>query len=427
MISFNLLILATGWLTVLTVCAWGVVLSGVVTVVLTLYGLALQQPLAPLCAANRTEGEMPLVSILVPVRNEEHRILGECFNSILAQDYERFEVIAVNDRSTDNSAAILNALAEQDARLRVVEGREPPAGWLGKPHAMRQALAHARGNWVLATDADMVFDRAALRTAMRQVQGFNGDALTLIPHFESRTFWERVVIPAWAWVLMMVFLFYRVNHPRSKGALGIGGFFLVRREALQRVGDYEGLKDEVAEDFRLAVMLKRSGARLRIEFAPRLLRTRMYRNFSEMWECHAKNWFAGANYSLPLAVVSVFGMYSFAVVPPILAVVCTVGLAFNFNSELWWLLFPTALTWALQIFVLALFNRRFKVATIYALLSPLGLALLYAILLDSGLRISWGRGVTWKGRRVYEHAGSVRPPQTTTTPASRAAGLDEPN
>lgn len=423
MIGFNLLILEMGWLTVLTVFAWGIVLIGIVTVALTLYGLTLQQPLAPRRADIRAEGDVPLVSILLPVRNEEHRILGECLNSILAQDYERFEIIAVNDRSTDNSLAILKAVAAQDARLLVVEGSEPPPGWLGKPHAMQQALAHARGNWVLATDADMIFDRAALRTAMVHVQSFNGDALTLIPHFESRTFWERVVIPAWAWVLLMVFLFYRVNHPRSKGALGIGGFFLVRREALKRVGDYERLKDEVAEDFRLAVLLKRARARLRIEFAPRLLRTRMYRNFGEMWECHAKNWFAGANYSLPLAVVSVLGMYAFAVVPPILAVVCAVGLALGLNPELWRLLLPTASAWALQIFVLTVFNRRFKVAKTYALLAPLGLALLYAILLDSGLRITRGRGVTWKGRRVYERAGSVRPPQTTAQ-VSSASSLD---
>jgi chlorobactene glucosyltransferase len=277
---------------------------------------------------------------------------------------------------------------------------------------MQQALLQARGTWVLATDADIIFDKTALRTAMALVLKEKADALTLIPQLESYSFWERIVIPSWAWVLLMVFLLYRVNNPRSPRALGFGGFFLVRRSALERAGGYEALKDEVAEDFRLAERLKRAGARLRVEFAPRLLRTRMYANFREMWECHAKNWFAGANYSLPLAAASSLVVYLLAVLPPAIALVCAAAIMFGAEAgALRGLILPAALAWLLQVFLLALFNRRFKVPLAYALLTPLGLAVLYAILLDSGLRITLGRGVTWKGRRVYESSG-VRPPRT---------------
>jgi cellulose synthase/poly-beta-1,6-N-acetylglucosamine synthase-like glycosyltransferase len=208
---------------------------------------------------------------------------------------------------------------------------------------------------------------------------------------------------------MLVAVLYRVNNPRSPRALGIGGFFLLRRDTLKRIGDYEKLKDEVAEDFRLAEMLKRSGASLRIEFAPQLLSTRMYRNFREMWECHAKNWFAGANYSLVFAVGSVLGMYMVGVVPPIIALACALALAVGADAELWRLFIPSALAWLIQVFVIALFNRRFKIPLAYALFTPLGLALLYMILLESSFRITTGRGVSWKGRRIYERAG-VRPP-----------------
>lgn len=402
-------VLAISWLAVLTSYGWVIVLIYVLTVALTLYGLARQRPLAPSHDASLKAEDAPPVSILVPVRNEEHRVLRESIRSILSQDYGRFEVIAVNDRSTDASLTILRSMALTDARLRVIEGKELPAGWLGKPHAMRQALDEARSDWVLATDADVIFDKSTLRTAMAQVLSEQADALTLIPHFESHSFWERVVIPAWAWVLLMVAVLYRVNNPRSPRALGIGGFFLIRREALRRIGDYDMLKDEVAEDFRLAEMLKRSGARLRIEFTPQLLRTRMYRNFREMWECHAKNWFAGANYSLLLALASVLGMYLFAVVPPIIAVLCAIALAAGADANLWQLFIPTALAWMIHIFIIAVFNRRFKVSLVYALFTPLGLALLYALLLDSSVRITTGRGVSWKGRKIYERAG-VRPP-----------------
>lgn len=410
MVKLGLVGLVISWLTALSGLGWIVVLMCVVTVILTFYGLAQQKPLQPSHDKSLSAEDAPLVSILIPVRNEEHRVLRESITSILAQDYRRFEVIAVNDRSVDATGAILKAMAETDARLRIIEGRELPNGWLGKPHAMQQAIEHARGSWVLATDADMIFDETALRTAMARVLADKSDALTLIPHFECASFWERVVIPAWAWVLLMVSLVYRVNNPRSAGALGIGGFFLIRRAALKRVGDYDELKDEVAEDFRLAEMLKRSGARLRIEFAPRLLGTRMYSNFRELWECHTKNWFAGANYSLALAVASVAGVYAAGVAPPLIGFACAIALATGADAELWRLLIPTALAWALQILILALFNRRFKIPLLYALLTPLGLFLLYTILLDSGLRITFGKGVTWKGRRVYERAG-VRPPR----------------
>ena len=402
--------LVISWLTALLGYAWLIAIASVVTLIVTLYGLSRQRPLAPSRETSFGAGAAPLVSILIPVRNEEHRVLRESFGSIFAQDYERFEVIAVNDRSTDATASILKAMAKEDARLRVIEGTKLPAGWLGKPHAMRQALAEARGEWVLATDADMIFEAQALSTAMAYILSREIDALTLIPHFESRSFWERVVIPAWAWVLLLVAVLYRVNNPRSMRALGIGGFFLVRRSALKRIGDYERLKDEVAEDFRLAVMLKRAGARLRIEFAPQLSKTRMYRNFHEMWECHLKNWFAGANYSLAFAIISVLGMYLFGVVPPLIAAACALALARGADASLWHVLVPAALAWALQVFILVLFNRRFRIPTAYALLTPLGIAVLYAILLDSGLRITTGRGVTWKGRSIYERAG-VRPPK----------------
>ena len=128
------------------------------------------------------------MSILVPARNEEQRVLEPCIRSILAQDYGNFEVIAVNDRSTDNTGAILETLAEHDARLDVIQGRELLPGWLGKPYAMHQALDHARGEWILATDADMIFEPAALRTAMARVLESDGDALTLIPRFETGSF-----------------------------------------------------------------------------------------------------------------------------------------------------------------------------------------------------------------------------------------------
>ena len=153
-------------LNLVVLAAWACVLLWVVLALMTVRNLTRQKPLgaAPLRKSN--EKRIPLVSILVPARNEEGRVLTESLRSRLAQDYEQFEVIAVNDRSTDGTGSILNAIAKADERLTLIEGTETPPGWLGKPHALQQALDLARGEWVLATDADMIFHESALRTAL---------------------------------------------------------------------------------------------------------------------------------------------------------------------------------------------------------------------------------------------------------------------
>jgi len=183
------------------------------------------------------------------------------------------------------------------------------------------------------------------------------------------------------------------------------------------------LKDEVMEDVRLAEMIKRSGARLLIEYAPNLLSTRMYRNFGEMWECSTKNWFSGMKFSLPFALSSVLSMYLMAVVPPLIALASAIGLAAGVSVDLWLLFTSAALSWLLQVFALALVSMRSGVSPAYALTAPLGLGLLYAMLFDSSIRITIGKGVTWKGRRIYE-SGGVRPPRFRRA-ASHVSNIEE--
>jgi chlorobactene glucosyltransferase len=410
-------------ITILIGALWFVAFVWVVNVVLTLYGVSRQRPLLARSSLRLSASDAPLVSILVPARNEEQRVLEPCIRSILAQDYGNFEVIAVNDRSTDNTLAMLEKLAQSDERLRVIDGQELPPGWLGKPYAMQQAVSLARGEWILATDADMIFETTALRTALDHTVESNGDALTIIPRFETGSFWERVMIPTWEWVFLMFAVFYRIHDPKSDRAAGIGGFFLVRRTVLDRVGGYDGLRDEVMEDVRLAERIKRSGARLLIERAPALMRTRMYSTFGEMWECSTKNWFSGVNFSFVFALWCVVSMYVVAVVPVLIGLGALIGMALGVDAELSSVIVPAALVWLLQVVVLLIVSKRSAVSPVYALTAPLGLALIYAMLFDSSVRITTGRGVTWKGRKIYERRG-VRPPKLQTA-ASHVANVDD--
>ena len=399
-------------MSLLTQIAWMILYPWLLGAALTLAALARLKFLKPTDEARLTTDDAPLVSILLPARNEERRVLADCVRSLLAQDYASFELIAVDDRSTDATLQLLRSLAEEDSRLRVIAGGELPDGWLGKPNALRQALEAARGSWVLTTDADVIFHPSALRTAMTYARSHGCDAVSLFPHFETRTFWERVFTPTWVWGMLVFFPLDLVNRRRSvRLAVGMGAFFLMRREALAAIGDFASVRADVIEDVRLAEKLKRSGAYLRLEFAPDLLRTRMYSNLRELWEGSTKNLFAALKFSYALTLAYLVWTFSIAVVPAILLCVSVTLAAAGVEGPWRELLLPSSLALALHVALLALVCACLRVPPAYALAGPLGFALACAVMLASALAVTTGRGVTWKGRRIYERAGGLRPPR----------------
>ncbi len=379
---------------------WGLALF------VTWRGLQAQKPLpAPLA---QTGPDAPLVSILVPARNEANRVLADSLATMLAQDYGNFEIIAVNDRSTDATGAILHNIAAQDARLRVIEGTETPAGWLGKPHAMAQAAAAARGVWLLATDADMMYAPHAVRTVTEYARIGKYDAVTLLPHVVCGSFWERIFLPAFGWFMLLGMPVSRVNDPQRPESSGVGGFFLWRREALAAVGGYAAVRAEVAEDLRLGALLKHKGARLRLEYGADLVSTRMQTNLRDLWEGFSKNLFAGMQFRLGAALAGGLGITLGAILPFLVAIFC---LAWGLTgaARAWRLLAPSGAVWLAQVALFALINKSWGVPLRYALTVPLGFALFVAVLFNSAYRIRAGRGVMWKGRSIYG-ADGVRPP-----------------
>lgn len=393
---------------VLLAIAWATVGLWLVGAFLTLRGIWRQRPLLPVRILKGEVADTPFVSLLVPARNEAGRVLAASVSSMLRQDYPSFEVIVTDDRSTDTTRDILRELEREDGKLSVVEGAKIPAGWLGKPHAMQQAYKAARGEWLLATDADVIFDQRAVRTAVNHALAGRYDAVTFIPHIECLTFWERVFMPTFGWFMLVSRPIERVNDQQRPDALGIGGFFLIHRLWLEHVGGWQAVCAEVAEDLRLAEMLKAAGARLRVEYAPTLVRTRMQTNLREIWEGFTKNLFAGAKFRLWSALLGGFSVLIFSVAPVFLLAVC---LAMFVEGGVWLgLAVPLLLVWAVQVLVFTVVNRLSEVPARYALLMPLGHLLFVLILFNSAIKILSGRGVTWKGRVLYDRAG-VRPPR----------------
>src|SRR5579859_268186 len=181
--------------------------------------------------------DWPLVSIVVPVRNEA-RNLPALLPSLLTQAYppDRYEVIAVDDQSTDQTPAILADFAARYPQLSIVSGRPLPAGWKGKPWALHQGIAHARGEWLLCTDADTVHSPASLATSVYDAVTRGIDLYTITPRSIMVGPAERLIMPI---VYLGIFSFYNpsaVNDPRSPTAIANGQYILIRRAVYDAVG-----------------------------------------------------------------------------------------------------------------------------------------------------------------------------------------------
>jgi chlorobactene glucosyltransferase len=224
---------------------------------------------------------------VIPARNEEEDI-ERAVRSHLAQDYPNFQVIVVDDLSTDRTPEILEALAREDPRLTVVSGSEPPAGWLGKPHALHLGARASGGEFLLFADADVRYDQRALRDAVTVLEDRRLDLLAFFPRFENRGFWENVLLPFLAVAVFLGVGFLALSR-RVPLAMGAGAGNLVRRRAYDAIGGHAAIRDSVVDDVRLAVVVKRAGFRVTAFRAEDRVAVRMYRGFRDLWNGFTKN------------------------------------------------------------------------------------------------------------------------------------------
>jgi len=238
--------------------------------------------------------DLPRLSIIVPARNEEGCIEA-CICSLLRQDYPHLEVIAVNDRSSDRTAAILNRLeAEYPDRFRALHVETLPEGWFGKPHALNFAMSSATGNLLLFTDSDCEFlAPTALRTAVAEFQRRKLDFYTIGARYTMPTLRDCVTVPACSEIVLQWLRPERVEDPNWPDTFANGAFIMVNRVPFERLGGWRCVGTKVSEDFELAREFKRNGYRTGLNQAIGFYQTRSYETGRECWNGWSRI-FAGA-------------------------------------------------------------------------------------------------------------------------------------
>ncbi|MFB3812698.1 MAG: glycosyltransferase family 2 protein [Terriglobales bacterium] len=230
------------------------------------------------------EPESPLVSVIIPARNEELS-LGACLRSVVEQDGVRLEVIVVDDASTDATREIAQSL---DA-VRVADAGPVPEGWCGKANACHTGARAARGEWLLFTDADTVHKPGSLARAVAEAREHGAALLSYSPEQEVHGFSQRALMPLVFAELACTYRPTEVCDPASPAAAANGQYLLITREAYDAVGGHAAVAADLLEDVALARRVKSSGRRLRFRYGGDAVRTRMYRSFAQMREGWSKN------------------------------------------------------------------------------------------------------------------------------------------
>ena len=336
------------------------------------------------------------VSVIVPARNEAENI-ETVTRSILDTEYPDFELLVVDDRSTDDTALRVERLAAADSRVRLVRGRELPAGWYGKPWACQQGYEAATGEVLVFTDADTRHQPALLGHAVGALDAERADLVTIAPHQRCVTFWERLIMPQ-IWVLLALrFHPDSVNRARrERDVIANGQFVCVRRDSYEAVGTHRAVKGEVAEDLALAQAFWRTGHRLHFAFADTLMETRMYTSLASLVEGWTKNIYLGGRRSFPgnpvlqalTPMVLSLAMLCW-LVPAIWTGLGAAGLAPGPSPLLEQTVFASVAFWVLV-------SAGMRIPPWYGLLYPLGALMGLYIILRSTFR--GGTRVVWRGR-----------------------------
>ena len=330
--------------------------------------------------------EQPRVLVVVPARNEAAKI-EECLRSLLAQDYPKIEICAVDDRSSDVTGSIMDRLQREfPGKLGVIHVNELPSGWLGKTHAMWRGAVATDSDWVLFTDGDILFGPGTLRRAITYAEVTSCDHLLIFPTLIMHTLGERMMLGFFGLASSFLLRSWKVHDPRARDYVGAGAFNLIRRSVYENLGTYQALRMEVIDDLKLGQAVKEHGFKQDCVRGPGLIELRWAEGAFGVVRNLQKNMSSLLRFSWPLALLASIGALIYHMGPWI-----GIFLAPGISK----LGFAVAL---FSIFLLyARVSRAFHVPPWYVFTHPIAALMFVYTLLNSAVSSVIHGGVLWRG------------------------------
>jgi chlorobactene glucosyltransferase len=334
----------------------------------------------------------PLISVLVPARNEELNI-ELCLTSILSQDYASFELIVLDDNSTDDTNQILSAMARNEPRLKLMKGQPLPAGWIGKNWACHQLSQAAIGELLLFVDADTQMKPAALRSTVGAMQDSGADLISALPSEEVVSWGEKFIVPIIHWSIFCIIpLALAYAFRISALAISNGQFMCFKRTAYVKFGGHAAVRKAVVEDKAISRLISRGGMRWRLMDGTGALSCRMYRSSKEAAEGLIKNLFPFFGYNIPFFIFVWIWLIVVFWQPIISLIMLGLGVGFPESNIVY--------AWTgigLAILLWAIFYKRFGFPLYLVLLYPITQIVISSVAMFSLIR-NLKRNTTWKGR-----------------------------
>jgi cellulose synthase/poly-beta-1,6-N-acetylglucosamine synthase-like glycosyltransferase len=338
----------------------------------------------------------PKVSVIIPARNEEE-FIERCLNSLIDQDYENYEIITIDDRSEDRTGEIIKKISEKSSRVKYVLARPKPQKWIGKNWACMEGFKKATGELLLFTDADTFHKKNIISLAVTHLLSENLDALTVIPKMLCLDKWTRITLPVLSTFLHTRFSALRVNDPSKKTGYFFGSFFIISRKTYETVGTHEGVKSEIVEDGALGKKVKEAGFKLKMVRGEHLVEAVWARDWATLW--HALKRLMTPLYIQASSVaVAIFVAVLFLLFMPFPIFVYSA--VFANLSESFSILFGTSILASMLVFLGSAIDAKkgLGLSIKYALMSPIGSAIIVGGFASGILNAKRNNAVTWRGR-----------------------------
>lgn len=345
---------------------------------------------------NPVSFEKPKVSVILPARNEES-FIEKCLDSLVNQDYENYEIIAVDDRSEDKTGNIIKKYAEKNSKVIHITASQKPDNWIGKSWACFEGYKRSSGELLLFTDADTKHSKSMISLAVSRLLSDNLDALTVIPKMLCLDMWTKITLPMLSTFLHTRFSALRVNDPKKKTGYFFGSFFIMKRKTYETVGTHEGVKSELVEDGALGKKVKKSGSKMKMVRGEHLLDAVWARDFTTLWNGLKR-------LAIPLHLqnrkvsVGVFFAVLFLLFMPfpiLLYSIPFVAVSISFSA-----LFVISLISVILLYIAAILEAKkgLGLCIAHALLGPIGSFIIVSGFAAGILQAKSKSSVTWRGR-----------------------------